>query len=299
MFKKTFLLTLLLTQFAVMSQEQKKILAVGTSITQGCSYVKNASEANGYFAYNKAIGSSGICLNSGILNNGRDGKDLSETIEEKVVRYGAVVDSITLERYKKYSWENVIKPYLDGTIDVVDAIWFDHGYNDRDQIYAELDKIGTIDWEISEDQDRSTFSGAFKYLLYQIFKLKPDVQIIISGFLEAESDETIIEIDNSFKGGKGIKQMHEEIAKVYAFPLLRTWEYTGFNFYHIPNSKDYIANFNKTYGTSYEPRWTDEEGNITFFQYYNPDTIHPFKDLTGRANERLDKIFTKLLKDLL
>lgn len=235
MMKKVFLLALLIViKFHGFSQNQKKILAIGTSITQGCTYVKNASKANNYFAYNMAIGSSGICLNSGVLGNGRDGKDLSETVEEKVKRYGNVVDSVTMEKYKKYSWERVIKPYLDGSIDDVDAIWFDHGYNDRGQIYAELEKIDSIDWEVSENQDRTKFSGAFKYLLYQIFKIKPDIQIIISGFIEGESD-------NSMRGGAGIRKMHEAIAKTYGYPLLRTWEYTGFNFYHIPNSENYIS----------------------------------------------------------
>lgn len=289
--------TLLLAFFCLgilygFSQSKKKILAIGTSITQGCTYAENASKANDYIVYNKAIGSSGICLNTGVLGNGRDGKDLSETIAEKQDRYNTKVDSITMEKYKNYSWERVIKPYLDGTIDEVDAIWFDHGYNDRNQIYSELKNIDSIDWEISEAADRSKFSGAFKYLLYQIFKLKPDIRIIISGFLEGESDNTI-------RGGFGIKKMHEAMAKAYGFPLLRTWEYTGFNFNHVPNSNNYISEFNKTYGTSYKPKWTDNKGNITFFQLYNPDTVHPFTDLTGKANKRLDIIFTKLLKDLL
>lgn len=272
--------------------QPKKILAIGTSITEGCTYVENASKANGYMVYNKAIGSSGICLNTGILGNGRDGKDLSETIQEKELRYNPYVDSITMEKYKNYSWERVIKPYLDGTIDKVDAIWFDHGFNDRYQIYSELKNLDIVNWDISETSDRSKFSGAFKYLLYQIFKLKPDIKIVISGNLEGESDITV-------RGGAGIKLMQEAIAKAYGFTLLRTWEYTGFNFQYVPNSSNYISEFNKTYGTSYTPEWTDCKGNITYYQLYNPDTVHPFTDLTGKANNKLDSIFTIMWKDLL
>lgn len=270
----------------------KKILAIGTSIPAGCTYIKNASEANNYFVYNEAIGSSGICLNTGILNNGRDGKDLSETIQEKIERYGNNVDTNTLNKYKSYSWEKVIKPYLDGTIDEVDAIWFDHGYNDRKQIYKELEELVSINWVVNQNQDRSKFSGAFKYLLYQIYKLKPDVKIFISGYFEGESDI-------SMRGGAGIKKMHEAIAKQFKLPLLRTWEYSGFNFNYVPNSHNYISDFNRKYETSYKPKWVDSEGNITFFQLYNPDTVHPFTDLTGNANKKLDSIYTLMLKDLL
>lgn len=108
------LFTLLLISNACSQNENfqnslKKILVIGTSITEGCTYVKNASKANNYISYNKAIGSSGICLNSGILGNGRDGKDLSETVQEKILRYENKVDSLTLEKYKSYSWNSNVE----------------------------------------------------------------------------------------------------------------------------------------------------------------------------------------------
>jgi len=56
----------------------------------------------------------------------------------------------------------------------------------------------------------------------------------------------------------------------------------------------------KICGTSHKPRRTDDQGNITFFRFYNLKTpAHPSKDLTKKANEHLDKIRTKLLKNLL
>lgn len=273
------------------TETQKKILAVGTSITQGSTYVQNAADANGYIVYNKGIGSSGICLNTGILGNGRDGIDLSETIAEKEARYTASVTPEVLETYRNASWERVIKPYLDGTIDTVDAIWFDHGYNDRNQIYSELANIDSVNWELSPSADRSKFSGAFIYLMYQIFLIKPDVKIIISGFLEGESD-------NSKRGGAGIKQMHERIAKIYGFPLMKVYDYTGFNFLHVPNSANFISDYNTAYGTSYGVFYPDSSGNVSFYQYYCPDSVHPYSDKQGITQPMLDKIYSKLLNKL-
>lgn len=273
-------------------QDKKKILVIGTSIPQGSTYPINASKANNYFAYNKAIGSSGICLNTGILGNGRDGKDLSETIAEKEARYNATVDAATMEQYRNYSWERVIKPYLDGTIDSVDAIWFDHGYNDRNQIYAELANINSIDWSLSGTHDRSTFSGAFKYLINEIFKLNPYCKIIISGYLESQSD-------NSKRGGAGIKQMHEAISTAYGFPFMRVFDYTGFSFNHVPNTTTFIADYNAENGTSYNNYFPDAGGNITFLQLFMPDTVHPYSDRAGKTNLMLDAIYTKLLKNLI
>ena len=267
---------------------KKKILVTGTSITKASTYVDKAAEANNYIAYNKAIGSSGICLNSGILGNGRDGLDLSETITEKETRYSSSVTTEVMETYRNASWERVLKPYLDGTIDEVDAVWFDHGYNDRNQIYGELSGIDSIDWEISPLADRSTFSGAFRYLLYQIFSIKPDVKIILGGYLEGESDNTV-------RGGAGIKQMHERIEKVFGFPLMKVYNHTGFNFNHVPNSSNFISDYNTLYGTNYSKLTPDSFGNITFFQYYCPDGIHPHTDKQGITNKRLNSIYSKLL----
>ena len=290
--KKNILLTFICLGHIIVFAKSKKILVLGTSITIGCNYLENTTKANNYYAYNKAIGSSGICLNTGILGNGRDGLDLSETIAEKEARYTESVTPKVLETYRNASWERVIKPYLDGTIDEVDAIWFDHGFNDRGSIYNELATLDSVDWELGNNADRTSFTGAFRYLLWQIYSIKPTVRIFITGYLENQSD-------NSVRGGAGIDKMLQKISDVYRFTYLKPFEHTGFNFKHLPNSKDYILKFNKKYGAAYKAIWKDKEGNITFFQLYNPDSIHPFTDLTGFSDRRLDAIYTKLLKDLL
>lgn len=275
----------------------KKVLWIGTSIPQSAQYPYVSCQNLGYECFNKALGSSGIVITDGWANNtGRDGKDLTETVLDKEVRYRPYVQSgeITeadLDRYKGYSFENLIIPYIDGTLANVDVIVFDHGYNDGGFIRNEIPTIESNSWEPDDTADRTTWVGAFRYLLSKIYQVKPTQKIVLVGFLEGESDET-------GRGGKYLKQMHEYMSKVYGFPLLKTYEHTGFNFLHIPGTSNYISDFNTQYGTNYYSRWPDAEGNITAFQLYCPDGVHPHSDKTGRSNIRLNAIFTKMLRDI-
>jgi len=77
----------------------KAVLWVGTSIPQWCTYPVNACTNLGLKVSNTSISSSGICLNSGVLNNLRDGLDLCETIDEKKARYQGKVSAAVLETY--------------------------------------------------------------------------------------------------------------------------------------------------------------------------------------------------------
>ena len=66
-----------------MSDGDSSILWLGTSIPEGCLYPNNACSFLGYTCYNKSLGSSGITVGVGVLENDRDGRDLSESAAEK------------------------------------------------------------------------------------------------------------------------------------------------------------------------------------------------------------------------
>lgn len=261
----------------------KKILWIGTSIPAGCTYPIKSTNNLGYECINKSIGASGICLGQGILGNGRDGRDLSETIAEKEARYTGYVSEEILNSYRNMSYEKVILPYLDE----IQVIVFDHGYNDRNRIEDDINS--GINWT---SRDRATYIGAFNYLMDEIYKRKPSMRIIIGGYLENKSEQDI-------RGGKWVCQMQQEIADHYSYPLLDVWNYSGMTFDFVPNSSDYFTEFNMKYGTDYAPWITDSNGNITYFQLYNPDTVHPFTDETGQSDKLLDNIYTDLLRDIL
>ncbi len=258
----------------------KTVLWVGTSIPQWCTYPINACNNLGLKCINTSISSSGICLNVGVLNNVRDGLDLCETIDEKKARYQGKVSASVLDAYYNSSYERAILPYLSQ----VDAMVFDHSFNDAFQINRDITS-GT-DWN---NTDRSTYIGAFNYLMKEILKRKPSIRIIIGGYLENQSDYQV-------RAGKVICQMQQAMSSHYNYALLDVWNYTGIKYNFVPNTSNYIKDFNSRYGTAYTNFITDASGNITDFQVFCPDGIHPFSDLSGSSDRKLDAIYTDLLK---
>ncbi len=258
----------------------KTVLWVGTSIPQWCTYPVNACNNLGLKCINTSISSSGICLNVGVLNNVRDGLDLCETIDEKKARYQGKVSASVLEAYYNGSYERAILQYLSQA----DAIVFDHGFNDAFQINRDITS-GT-DWN---NTDRSTYIGAFNYLMKEILKRKPSIKIIIGGYLENQSDYQV-------RAGKVICQMQQAMSSHYNYALLDVWNYTGIKYNFVPNTSNYIKDFNSRYGTAYTNFITDASGNITDFQVFCPDGIHPFSDLSGNSDRKLDAIYADLLK---
>jgi hypothetical protein len=273
--------------------DNPSLLVVGTSIPAECPYVETACKNIGYRCINMALGSSGIVLTTDVPKDiseisGRTGKDLSETMAEKEARFGNVsgMTAKLMNTLKSYSYESRILPYLNQ----VDAIVFDHGYNDSFWINAEINNgIENINWNST---NRSTYIGAFNYLMWEIFRKKPTIKIIIGGYMENQSEYNI-------GRGKVICQMQEIIANHYQFSIIKVWEQSGMTFDFVPNSADYIDSFNAKFRTDYEKNISDDQGNITYFQMYNPDNVHPHTDKTGNALKVLSDIYTEELKKIL
>lgn len=278
---------------------RKKILGIGTSIPawggsddidieNTLGYMYEAATANHYDIYNKSVGGSTLTTNVATP------KALMATIAEKEAEFSAGVTAEVMETYRDYSFERRILPYLDGTIDSVDVIWFEHGHNDREKIAVEVASgLGTVDWEINELADRSTFAGAFSAMLYHIYKAKPDVKIIIGGYFDRWSAST-----SGNRYGADIYAMHKEIQEVYGLQYLPIWESVNMNYFHIPNTSTYISDFNTLYGTSYTTLWDDGSGNVTLFQFLALDGTHPHSDQSGKALQIFNSIYTKLLSKI-
>ena len=280
-----------------------EVLWLGTSIPAYCPYPKKACQALGWDCYNMAIGASGIVLNEGFLDNGRDGKDLAETIKEKETRYRPYADMGKMPKkylncLKNYSYESCIIPYLDGTKASCDIIVFDHGFNDRDVIYN-IDQYAIDDYTFdslanAESYDRSTYLGAFSFLLKKIYEVNPRVKIAICSYLENVSEDS----PNGYYG-KNICSFLEKLAQKLNFPYLNMCDYNDFTYEYMPNTSSYIRNYNKRYGERYVTfDWGGDnpEGNVTVFQYYCPDGIHPHTDKSKRAEKILTENMTMLLR---
>ena len=270
-----------------------KVLWVGTSIPAGCTYPAKSCQNLGTTCINKAIGASFVMFDSTPVTSAGpyDGLALSASVQELETKFrGAVTSgSITeakLDEFKQASYENVILPYLDE----VKTIVLDHGYNDGYNLQAVVAAgEDAVDWTST---DRTTFIGAMNYVIRQIWQRKPFMKIIIGGYFQNQ-------FNADAHNGEYVCEVLTWIARHYNLPLLDTWNYAGMGTEYVPNSSSYISDFNATYGTSYTPQYTDQNGNIMRFQLYCPDFVHPWTDLTGNSNKILDRIFTKLLRDLL
>lgn len=271
------------------------ILWIGTSIPEGATYPKKASEKCGYRCINKSLGSSQLRFTNQHPTTIQywSGRCLTARVAELEALYRADVNAGTiseskLEEWKNYSFERSILPYIDGTnANQISMLVIDHGFNDRSNIHELLQNENTIDWE---SRDRSSFVGAFNFLMDEIFSLKPFMKVVISGYFQDKYEPYY---------SKDICKMQRLISEHYGLTLLPAWEHTQISDLYVPNSSNYLAEFNAKYGTNYKNMKPDANGNILFLQLYCPDRVHPNSDKTGNSDKRLDAVYSKLLRDAL
>ena len=292
--QKTILFILTTIFFAqVYSQnilEGKRVLWIGTSIPAHCTYPKNACENLGMTCRNHAIGASFLSIrpfspDEEIETHTGYALSMSSAEKEELYQPWLQEGRITRHRldvWKFSSYDQRIIQYLDST----DIIVIDHGYNDaHNTLQAEYERgRDSVDWD---SDDRSTFIGAFNYVYNRIKEVKPDAIIAIGGYFQNTC--------SVMPRGRYVSEVSTWIAEHYDLPLLDVWNYTDVPDGYVPNSANYIENLNRTYGTEYKPRWTDEQGNITWYQLYCPDGTHPWSDPTGHSDHVLDSIFTSIL----
>ena len=246
-----------------------KVLWIGTSIPTGDGtltgtyplQVKSNLEIK--TLYNNSIGASGIVKFSGYLGNGRDGLDLSETVAEKEARYRSKVQDgtiteATLNRYKNASFEKCLLPYINGSVDSCDTVIIDHGYNDRDVLATEIDSNVVL-----SNKDRSSFIGAFNYIINKIYAINPKIRIIVIGFYMKDN-----------YNGNG-------------------WEMHGRDIDTVLNKISAFYNF------MYIPTYRGSCINPANFKNMCPDGVHPHSDTNGTAVKNIAEYLTNSLRGIL
>lgn len=271
--------------------EKKEVLWLGTSIPAGSpwgnGYPKLISNSLNIKINNNAIGASFITYSAEKPSSSDESEvykcfSLTQTKEEKEELFGDVIVNWS-EGYKyqalNFGYDNLIIPYLNGTKGNCDIVIFDHGWNDINRsLRAMYEKIndGTINDEYMQSRDRNTFIGAFNFLYDKMLEANPKVRIIIAGYHENESNN-YVGPENNKKAigcyGKEVCAVQEYIANYYGLPLIRMWEKTNFTFKQIvPNTSNYLQDM----GYTREAFVKDSNGNISLFDYYHPDGIHPY-----------------------
>ena len=266
------------------------VLWLGTSIPAGSGYPEYSCLHNGLSCINKSE-------NASFLSVKPDSEEISSTFglslvmtsKEKEEAYGpwvsqGIITRNQLSKWKKASLDNYVLPYLNQA----DVIVIDHGYNDESM--EALYQMGkdNIDWET---RDRTNFIGAFNYLYDIIKKHNPSAKVVVGGYFQNKC--TI----GHMRRGIWVCEVLTWISEHYGLPLLNVWDYVDIPDGYMPNSSHYLDSLGWIHWKSYEKFYPDEDGNITYFQKFCPDGVHPYSDPSGHSTAVLNEVFTQLLKE--
>lgn len=266
------------------------VLWLGTSIPQGCTYPEHATSNVSMLVYNQAKSRSFLCAwdeEVGLSDISGMSLCMSSMEKDSVFRKYVEAGELTeeqLEKWKQVSYDRLILPFVRH----VDVVVLDHGYNDdlsMEKLYTEGKEA--IDWNT---RDLTSFIGAFNFIYRLIKAENPEAMIVLGGYFQNSC--TI----GSARRGQWVSSVLSWMSEHYKLPLFDVWNYNLIPDAFVPGSQNYLDSLNEMYGTQFKSILSDGEGNISFFQKFCPDGVHPFSDPTGESDSILDDIFTLLLK---
>ena len=269
------------------------VLWIGTSIPEGCSYTAAVCRLLQMRCQNQSVGASSLCAWTDEMgfDSATSGLSLMMTSQEKEQAFRPYVErgELTEERldfWKSRSYDIRVLPY----IKEADIIVVDHGYNDP----VSMEKLYNggeegVDWS---SDDRTDFVGAFNCLYRLIRENNPDALVIIGGYFQNTCTLSY------FKRGIWVSAVLTWMARHYHLPLLDVWNYTDIPDGYMPDSGRYLDELNAKYGTSFKKYQPDTNGNITYFQKFCPDAVHPYSDPSGESDRVLDEVFTLLFSNM-
>lgn len=240
---------------------------------------------------------------------------------EKNTAWPEELSESQIKRILAGSFETKLLPYLDGTKPMPDLFVIDHGHND----WKYRDINGNIDIELeptvqniengllAEDVymtannyenlkkyfgdlsgipaerleefaasvNRNCYKGAVNFLLTLILSRNPHARIVfISNY----------EYENGYgKGYSNVIDAQKALAEDWCFPLFEIYKYLGYSDKIIPGTKGYMS---ETY-----PGYTFDK-DVTVYEIYNVDKVHPSSDTTGIANQIYAGLIAEFLKTI-
>ena len=212
-----------------------------------------------------------------------------------------------INRILSGSFEEKLLPYLDGRKEMPDLFVIDHGHND----WKYRDVNGNIDIELepsaenikngllAEDTymtannyenlkkyfgdlsgipeerleefaasvNRNCFKGAVNFILTLILSHNPHARIVFISNYEYENGYN--------KAYSNVVDAQKSLAEEWCFPIFEIYKYLGYSDKLIPSTKDYMSDM--------YPGYTFDE-DVTVYEIYNVDKVHPSSDTTGTAN---------------
>ena len=141
-----------------------------------------------------------------------------------------------------------------------DLFVFDHGFNDSSDMNDYYETYGTY--------NKYTFRGGMNFLIKRILDYNPYANIVIIG---------------NYTTTRDVPEMQETVAKDWALPICRQWEYLG-----LSTTQNVTANgYWDDSGAEYE--WIEDGTARTYTMRDRlvPDHIHPHSNPTGQVVKKM------------
>lgn len=313
---------------SIHTDSMESVLWVGTSIPAGegdNNYPKMVADELGFKLYNNARGSSFVCFYSPEEDGTSSwagasdwteyesqvwrGYSLSATIEEVEAKFGPEglnVPDWLLNSYKQHSFENLIIPYIDGTIASCNTIVFDHGYNDRATIINECswhkltdaegnatERAPGYSWlmELADNSNntselylqgcwhddnntarKNSYLYAMSYLIKRCLEVNPKIKIVIGNYFAWKTPIFAWENNGNDNTCNLLCGANEALGGMWMRHVVNVYKYTG------------IRNMTSN--------------GVCDYNAFCPDGVHPHSDTTGESNRIIAGVYINELNGI-
>lgn len=271
---------------------EEKILWIGTSIPAGegdNNYPKMVSEKTGIYIRNNSIPGSFVAYHTydpettwsektvaEIELQAAHGFCLSATYEEIEAKYLSYLQANNnvseakrnewINLFKSCSYQSIILPYINGTLDNCTVIVLDHGYNDYNNILHECrlhnnfngvdnfnvpvaeENLAGYQWikglaedskPVYEDYDgifkmnKKSYLQAMKFVIDECRKVNPDIKIIIGNYFARKNPHYIFNLGPTDGNlcTELILHANQAVANINGLDIVNVYEYTGLDVY--------------------------------------------------------------------
>ena len=270
----------------------EKILWIGTSIPAGegdNNYPKMVSKKTGIYIRNNSIPGSFVAYHTydpettwsektvaEIELQAAHGFCLSATYEEieaKYLPYLQANNNVSeakrnewINLFKSCSYQSIILPYINGTLDNCTVIVLDHGFNDYNNILHECrlhnnfngvdnfnvpvaeENLAGYQWikglaedskPVYEDYDgifkmnKKSYLQAMKFVIDECRKVNPDIKIIIGNYFARKNPHYIFNLGPTDGNlcTELILHANQAVANINGLDIVNVYEYTGLDVY--------------------------------------------------------------------
>jgi hypothetical protein len=133
--------------------------------------------------------------------------------------------------------------------------------------------------EFAASVNRNCFKGSVNFIITLILTHNPYARIVFISNYEYENGYN--------KAYHNVIDAQKALSEEWCFPIFEIYKYLGYSDKIIPGTKDYLSSLYPEY---------DFEEDVTVYELYNIDKVHPSSEKSGKANEIYAGLIAEFLK---